>query len=98
MIKKDSPQLGIILGFLAPLLGLIVYYFAVFYSKGVGFGEFLSYLKEYRTLLTGVSSISLVANALLFTVFINTRKDQTAKGVFVATLIYGIAVVIIKFV
>lgn len=98
MIKKDNLKLGILLGLLAPVLGLVIYYLLVFYTKNVSFMEFISYLKQYRSLLTGVSSISLIANALLFTVFINMRKDKTAKGVFVATLIYGIAVVIIKYV
>lgn len=98
MFKKDSLKLGIVYGFLGPVLGLVIYYFAAFYTKYVGFGEFLGYLKQYRTLLTGVSSISLVANAVLFTIFINTRRDKTAKGVFVATLIYGIAVLVLKFI
>lgn len=98
MIKKDSLPLGIILGFLAPIVGMIIYYFAMFYSKNVTFPEFLFYLQKYKSLLTGVSSIALVANAVLFTIFINKRFDKTAKGIFVATLIYGIAVLIIKFV
>lgn len=97
MLKKDSLKLGIILGFVGPIIGSILYYFAAFYTKKVGFLEYLNYLKQYKTLLTGVSSISLVANAVLFTIYINTRKDKTAKGIFVATLIYGIGVLILKF-
>jgi uncharacterized membrane protein len=96
MLRKDNLQLGVILGFLAPVLGLFVYYFLAFYSLKVTLTEFLGYLKEYKTLLTGVSSISLVANAVLFTVFINSRRDKTAKGIFLATLVYGIAVLLIK--
>ncbi|HJU46021.1 MAG TPA: hypothetical protein VJ647_04510 [Chitinophagaceae bacterium] len=98
MFKKDNLKLGIILGFLGPVLGLVIYYFAAFYTKHVGFAEFLGYLKQYRSLLTGVSSISLVANAILFTIYINSRRDQTAKGIFIATLIYGIGVLVLKFV
>lgn len=97
MLKKDNLKLGIVLGLLGPLLGLVIYYFAAFYNKHVGFLEFLGYLKQYRTLLTGVSSISLVANAVLFTIYINSRKDQTAKGIFAATVIYGIGVLVLKF-
>lgn len=96
MLKKDSLQLGVLLGFLAPFIGLIVYYFVTFYFNGVGFMEFLGYLKQYRSLLTAVSSLSLVANAVIFTVYINTYKDKTAKGIFVSTLIYGIAVLLVK--
>lgn len=98
MIKKDNLRLGILLGFLAPILGMFLYYFAVFYTKGVGFREFLYYLEQNKSLITGVSSISLVANAVLFTICVNGRKDKTARGLFIATLIYGIGVLIVKFV
>jgi hypothetical protein len=96
MFKQDNLRTGILFGFLGPIIGLILYYFVAFYTKNVGFAEFLGYLKQYKTLLTGVSSISLIANAVLFTIFINTRKDKAAKGVFLVTLIYGIAVLLIK--
>ncbi len=96
MLKKDNLQLGLLLGFLAPFLGLIIYYFVNFYSFGVSFTEFMNYLKQSKALLTGVSSLSLVANAVVFTFYINSHKDKTAKGIFVSTLIYGIAVLMVK--
>jgi hypothetical protein len=97
MIRKDNLKLGILLGFLAPLLGMILYYFAVFYTKGISFRGYLYYLDGNKSLLTGVSSISLVMNAIIFTLFVNARKDKSARGIFIATLIYGIGVLIVKF-
>lgn len=96
MLKKDNLRLGIMLGLLAPVAGLIIYYLVAFLPRHVAFTDFLRYLRLYKSLLTAVSSISLVANAVLFTIYINSRRDQTAKGVFIATLIYGIAVLLIK--
>ena len=96
MLKKNTVQFGILLGFTAPVLGLVIYYFITFYTRNVGFMEFLGYLRQYKTLLTGVSSIALVANAVLFTFYINSRRDDTAKGIFVATVIYGVAILLIK--
>jgi hypothetical protein len=32
----------------------------------------------------------------LFTIYINTNKDNTAKGIFITTLIYGLIVLSIK--
>ena len=40
----------------------------------------------------------LLANAIVFTFYINTHRDQTAKGVFVATLLYGIFILVYKLV
>jgi hypothetical protein len=43
-----------------------------------------------KALLTGIVSISLIANAVVFTRYINNRKDRTARGIFIATCIYAI--------
>jgi tryptophan-rich sensory protein len=94
--KKDSLGLGLALGFLTPMLAMLGYYFIKFYNLNVTLSQFWYLLMENRSFLTGLSSIALVANAVLFTIFINTRRDQTAKGVFVATLVYGIGVLVVK--
>ena len=96
MMKRDNIPFGLVLGFLGPILGMFVYYFAAFYPHNVSFAEFLGFMRKYKSLLTAVSSISLVANAVLFTFYVNARKDQTIKGIFLATLIYGIGVLLIK--
>ena len=49
----------------------------------------------FRTLSVGLS-LSLLLNALLFTIYINSRKDNTAKGIFAVTLIYGLIILSIK--
>ena len=61
MLKRDDLKFGILLGFLAPIAGMITYYFVSFYTRDVRFSEFLLFLKTNKALLTGVSSISLVA-------------------------------------
>ena len=96
MLRRDNLRLGIILGFLAPLLGLVIYYFIVFYPINASFKEFLYQMKSNRGSLTGISSISLVANAVLFTIYVNSHRDNTAKGIFLATIVYAIAVLLIK--
>jgi hypothetical protein len=95
IFKKDNLKLGIVYGFIAPIVAMFLYYLIVFADK-INLSEYFFYMRTNKTLLTGVSSISLVANAILFTIFINTYRDKTAKGVFVITLIYGIAVLLVK--
>lgn len=96
MFKKDNLKTGILLGFLAPIIGMIGYYLIKFYPLNVSVSEFWSLLMQNRGFFTGLTSIALIANAILFTIFINTRRDQAAKGVFVATLIFGITVLVVK--
>jgi hypothetical protein len=88
MLRKDSMRLGIILGFLAPIFGMFIYYLIQF--RMFTLREFFSVMLEQKTLLSGIVSISLIANAVVFTLYINTRKDRTARGIFIATCIYAI--------
>ena len=97
IFKKDNLKFGILLGILGPLLAMLLYYLWVF-SRTIHLSEYFYVLGTNKQLLTAISSISLLANAILFTIYINTHRDKTAKGIFVATLIYGIAVLVYKLV
>jgi len=97
ILKKDNLKFGILLGILGPLFAMLLYYFWVF-SRTIRLSEYIYVLGTNKQLLTAISSISLLANAILFTIYINTHRDKTAKGIFVATLIYGIAVLVYKLV
>ncbi len=97
ILKKDNLKLGILLGILAPLVAMVIYYFWNF-SRSLSVSEYLYVLRTNKPLLTAISSLSLLANAVIFTFYINTHRDQTAKGIFVATLLYGIFVLVYKLV
>ena len=97
ILKKDNLKLGIVLGILAPLLAMLIYYFWNF-ARSFSLGDYLFLLKTNKPLLTAISSISLLANAIIFTFYINTHRDQTAKGIFVSTLLYGIFILVFKLV
>ena len=94
ILKKDNLKLGLVLGLVGPVLGLIIVYFLKFSSYG--FLEFLDYFFNTRGLITSIGALCLLANAVLFTIYINTHRDNTAKGIFVTTVVYGIAILIIK--
>ena len=94
IFKRDSLKLGLILGMIGPIAGLVVIYFIKFSSAS--FKEFLDLFLNTNRLITSVGSLSLLANVILFTVYINTQRDNTAKGIFLFTLIYGIAILILK--
>lgn len=97
ILKKDNLKLGILLGILAPLVAMVIYYLWNF-SRSLSVSEYLYVLRTNKPLLTAISSLSLLANAVIFTFYINTHRDQTAKGIFVATLLYGIFVLVYKLV
>ncbi|MBO9658776.1 MAG: hypothetical protein J7527_08105 [Chitinophagaceae bacterium] len=94
IFKRDNLQLGLILGLIGPVIGLMVIYLASYSS--VSPGIFLESVFTDKRLLTPIGSLSLLANVVLFTIFVNTRRDITAKGIFVVTVIFGIAILILK--
>jgi len=97
IFKKDNLRLGMILGLVAPLLSLVVYYFVKFYPLYT-VRDFLSFIQSNKTQITAISVPCLVLNIVLFTVYINSHRDKTAKGVFAATLIYAIVALLFKFI
>ena len=94
ILKRDNLRLGLILGLLGPALGLVVVYFVKFSS--FGFMEFLEYFFNDNHLITSIGALCLLANAVLFTLYINTHRDKTAKGIFATTLVYGISILVLK--
>jgi hypothetical protein len=37
-----------------------------------------------------------LANVILFTIYINTHRDKTARGIFLITLVFGIGILVLK--
>jgi hypothetical protein len=96
MFKKDNIQFGIILGFIAPLISLIAYYFIKFYPL-YSVADCINFIKGNKNQITAISVPCLILNIALFTLYINTRRDKTAKGIFAITLVYAIGAILLKF-
>lgn len=96
ILLKDNLRLGLILGIIAPIFGMFLFYFLKFYPAGLSIAEFLHILSDQKPLITAFLSFSLFANAVIFTVYVNTRRDRTARGIFIVTCIYAVATLILK--
>lgn len=96
MLRRDNLGMGITLGFIAPLIGMLLYYFTKFYPTA-SLSDFFYVLGRQKTLISGLVSVSLIANAVLFTLYINTRRDLTAKGIFTSTCVYAVGALVLKF-
>ena len=94
IFKKDNLRLGLALGLIGPLLGLVIIYFIKFPSYS--FMDFLTYFMNDNKMIPSIGALSLLANVILFTIYINTHRDETAKGIFAVTVIYGIGILILK--
>jgi fatty acid desaturase len=94
-VTRDSKWMGIIIGILLPVVVFYVYYY-VSLSKALSFSEALAKFKTSNQFVTAVSTVLILVNALLFGLLIQFRKMQTAIGVFIPTVIFGIATLAYK--
>jgi hypothetical protein len=93
-LTRDNLKLGIVLGIITPVIVLFIIYFLKFNS--MEFNDFMRSFFRQKQLITFFGVWCLVGNIALFTYYINTTKDRTAKGIFAITLLYGIGILLLK--
>lgn len=93
-LKKDNLQLGLALGAILPLLVFLVLYLVRFSDASLS--DFFQTFINQKGLITFFGVWCLVSNIALFTYYVNTQKDKTAKGIFAITLLYGIGILLAK--
>jgi len=95
IFKKDNFVFGLVLGFIAPAFGFLLYKFVKF--RPFSIAEMFQWMRLNPNLITVFISVSLFANAVLFTIYINGYRDKTAKGIFVLTIIYAVIAMLFKY-
>lgn len=95
IFKKDNFVFGLALGLIAPVFGFLLYKFIKF--RPFTLNEMFQWLKLNPNLITAFISVSLFANAALFTIYINGHRDKTAKGIFVLTIMYAVVAMLFKY-
>jgi hypothetical protein len=95
MLRKDDFKLGLILGLLLPVVSFLGYY--VWKFSVYSFSDYIFYLRTNKALVTAITIPCLVLNMVIFTYYINSKLDRTAKGIFAVTLIYALASLAVKY-
>ena len=94
--------IGFLSGLIAPFIGLIIMYFI--WGSHQGFGSFVQSLFRLPGMAGKVFTLSLLINLLPFAVFTSLRGerkkmgDEVSIGIFIATMLYVVAIVIIKYI
>jgi hypothetical protein len=92
--NKDNIFIGFTLGIFAPFIGILVFYFMK--ASSTPFTLFLEVAFENKMFLTAMLSFSLLADAVLLTIFANRRMDKIVKGIFIAVMLYAVPTLIYK--
>ena len=86
---------GAIVGIIAPIAAFVVYV-AFFTEDSDPLGMYNQIIVIGK--LSHVMSLSVLINLLIFFMNIKTHRDEVARGVLLATILYGITIAIIKFI
>ncbi len=93
-LRSDNYLLGCVLGIFFPVISFLGYYYWKF--SLFTFNDFIEAINDNRQLITAITIPCLFLNIILFTFYINGKKDKTAKGIFFVTLIYAVAAFLFK--
>jgi len=96
IFKKDNFVFGLTLGFLGPIIGVILFKFVKFQS--FSFSNMFEYMyrEQGHGTFSAALSLALMVNAVIFATYIHFRKDKTAKGIFILTCVYGFLILCLK--
>jgi hypothetical protein len=95
-LKQDNTLLGLILGIITPWAGFIIYYLIKFLPLHFSFYYYLFLFRSNPQLIPAVMSLSILANAVIFFIYTQYKKDLTTKGILVATLLYALVIILLK--
>lgn len=94
MNARSQIWMGLGMGLLTAFVVSLVVFLRT--NPGLSAADYFNFF-VYSKLLSGILSVSLIANLGLFYLFLKLDKDQISKGVLAATVIVGILIFIMKF-
>ena len=93
-MSKDNTIIGLLVGLIAPLFVMLGFWQVQFgHTSLIGFYEVMVQSNN----LPGLISIGLLGNLAGFFLFYKLKLDVSARGVIMATFLYGLLIVILKF-
>lgn len=95
-MKRNLPVLGFIIGAILPLIGYLLVFLVL--AHGQTLGQFSANMADNHPNLAKVLSLSILINVIPFIFYTNRRLDLTARGIFIATMLYAVVIVLLKFV
>lgn len=95
-MRLNVPFTGFLMGVFLPVIGLLLVYVA--WGSGEGFFEFMGSVTRQKGLAAKVLTMGILINLIPFVYFNYKRLDYAMRGVVVATMLYAVLIVLIKFV
>tara|TARA_B100001094_G_scaffold322671_1_gene372350 strand:- start:487 stop:765 length:279 start_codon:yes stop_codon:yes gene_type:complete len=91
-MKSDLSK-GVLLGFISPIIAFVIY---VVFIIETTLGSVINN-PSFTNNLPSIISLSLLINLALFFLKIKFNKDEQSRGILFSTFLYGVVIVILKF-
>ncbi len=95
-MKRNVAALGLALGIIMPMIGVLIMFLVKFQNEG--FGPYVEAIFTKGKFGFMVLSLSLLLNLVPFIYFTNRRLDLSARGVLIATMLYAVLMILIRYV
>jgi hypothetical protein len=95
-MRLNVPFTGFIIGLVLPFIGMFIMY--NMWGHHEGFVQFMASLTKLKGMASKVLTLSILINLVPFLYFINKRLDYALRGVFIATMLYAVLIILIMFV
>lgn len=94
--KINSTTLGLIIGILVPILSILLTYVVRFQAE-MSIETFIDSMLVHRIYTKVVALGVYFGNIVFFFLFIKTDLLKAARGVLLATILYSLAIMILRF-
>lgn len=93
--KFNKQKIGLISGLIVPIIAIFIFYLL----NQNRFGSFENFYKHFVLfhLTSHIVSLSVIPNMAVFYLFIKKNFLYSAKGVVLATMIYGLIIIVLRF-
>ena len=93
--KYNFLWIGVIAGVIAPLITSYLYYLTK-NIPGITYQVYIENVLGYG-IMSQILSLCLMGNLAVFFIFLKLDRDRTAQGVLLASFIYGMVMLVFKF-
>ncbi len=95
-MRINQPIVGLIIGLFTPLLGFFIVYALL--GRGMSLSGFVNNMQSSHDAASKVISLMALTNLIPFLLFNRRRLDGTVKGIVIATMLYLVLYLYVKFV
>ena len=95
-MRRNNAIFGLIIGLFAPAIGVMITYLIWF--RAFPLDRFFHDLFTRGETAAKVVSLSVLINVVPFILYTNRKLDLTGRGILIATMLYGVLFMLLKFV